>query len=172
MSLIEVNCSFCSRVITRSSDEIKRRLKYESNYFCSRECSGKFTSKEKKTSGRKDQLSPFRKFLSRANSRKIRKDLEVSLTLEDLKEVWESQRGICPYLQVVLHLGETNNPNLQASLDRIDSSKGYVRGNIQFISRTLNYAKSSYSEENLRNLFQLIKKSSWGCQDFDRATSK
>jgi hypothetical protein len=37
-----------------------------------------------------------------------------------------------------------------ASLDRIDSSKGYVKGNVQFVSAILNYAKLDMKEEEFR----------------------
>ena len=34
----------------------------------------------------------------------------------------------------------------QASLDRIDSSKGYVKGNVQFIVAPINYMKNTLSD--------------------------
>jgi len=36
-------------------------------------------------------------------------------------------------------------PN-RASLDRIDSSKGYVKGNIQFVSLIVQYAKNEWCD--------------------------
>jgi hypothetical protein len=45
------------------------------------------------------------------------------------------------------------HPN-QASVDRTDSSKGYVTDNIQFVSLIANYAKSSF---DVQQLFEFCK---------------
>lgn len=156
MRLVEVSCCYCGKVHKKTSIEIKRKLKHDSKFFCSRSCSAKGNSS--KNPRGKDEFTVFRKFLNKANSRKIIKDFDCDITLEYLKELWEKQRGVCPYLGIVLSLGPTRNPNLKASLDRIDSSKGYIKGNVQFISMTMNYAKSSFNEEVLYNLIDLIVK--------------
>jgi hypothetical protein len=36
-----------------------------------------------------------------------------------------------------------------ASLDRIDSSKGYIKGNIQFVSVIANYAKNEMTHDEM-----------------------
>ena len=37
----------------------------------------------------------------------------------------------------------------RASLDRIDSTKGYVKGNIQFVAVMAQYAKHGFTEQEL-----------------------
>lgn len=181
---IIVNCGTCGKEFPKLAKEVRRRLKLEAKFYCSRTCCGKSTSQRNRTRTRsleeqeklktwgslnggscKDSFSPFKRFLRSAKARQVAKGKDVDITLEYLKEVWETQRGVCPYLGVVLHLDPKDNPNLQASLDRIDSSKGYVKGNVQFISMTVNYAKSSFSEDILYNLFDLIVKAH-GCNRF------
>ena len=44
----------------------------------------------------------------------------------------------------------------QASLDRIDSSKGYIKGNIQFISTPINYMKSTMTDSEVKSFLKLI----------------
>jgi len=57
----------------------------------------------------------------------------------------------------------TNNYNLNysgwtASLDRIDSKKGYVEGNVQWVHRNINIMKNSYSENYFKELCRLVAK--------------
>lgn len=44
----------------------------------------------------------------------------------------------------------------QASLDRIDSSKGYIKGNVQFIVAPINYMKSTLSDLEVKQFLKEI----------------
>jgi len=56
----------------------------------------------------------------------------------------------CPYLGIELstNFDDRNNPHYY-SLDRIDSSKGYVKGNVQVISLMANIMKNNASKDQL-----------------------
>jgi hypothetical protein len=79
---------------------------------------------------------------------KIRNN-EWELRYEELFRVWDKQNGLCPYSGVYLQplkewsrgVPGNNDPRFAASLDRIDSSRGYVEGNVQFISQSMNFSK-------------------------------
>jgi len=64
--------------------------------------------------------------------------IELTLTLGDLPEVPE----VCPYFGIFLQRSELRPGDSSYSLDRIDPSKGYVRGNVEFISNRANRLKS------------------------------
>jgi hypothetical protein len=87
---------------------------------------------------------------------------ECLVTLNDLKEIWEKQNGICVYSKVKLCLPTFSNSNpscpyYMASVDRIDSSKPYSKDNIQFVSRTINFAKNSMTHKQMCEFIKLIK---------------
>ena len=86
----------------------------------------------------------------------------VSLTLQDLKEVWANQQGICTYTGLKLLLptwGDCIKKDIHlASVDRIDSSKGYERDNIQFVSAIANYAKNTFTHEQMVDFCKIVAK--------------
>jgi hypothetical protein len=77
-----------------------------------------------------------------------------------LRDVWNLQQEKSPYLGIKLTLNSygkiKKDPITSASLDRIDSSKGYIKGNIQWVSRAVNYMKNDMSENDLLRIFDLI----------------
>lgn len=46
--------------------------------------------------------------------------------------------------------------NITASLDRIDSSKGYIEGNVQWVHKDINYIKQDLDEDYFKHLCKLI----------------
>lgn len=87
------------------------------------------------------------KFCSIKNSATIRK-LPFDITIKDIWELFIFQNRKCAISDIEL----TFNSNLntyEASLDRIDSSKGYIIGNIQWVYRDINFIKWILTEEEL-----------------------
>lgn len=74
-----------------------------------------------------------------------RNKFEVCLVVEDLKELWQKQEGRCAYTKLPL-LATANQFNT-VSLDRIDSGKGYIVGNVQFVCAAVNKMKQNYTED-------------------------
>lgn len=112
---------------------------------------------------RRDEYSPFRQHFKLARRRVKTHGRECTITLEYLKEVWEKQDGKCPYTGWKLDNPETtahwDNHQLDpriASLDRIDSSLGYILGNVQFVSVMANFAKRDFQEEQLLEFCQAV----------------
>jgi len=96
--------------------------------------------------------------MRRVKRRSKSKGLVSDLTLEDIKKQWDKQKGICPYSGVELYFSNNEKvlPYNMASLDRIDSGEWYVRGNIQFVSTSINYAKNDMSHDDMILLCKLI----------------
>lgn len=162
---IELVCESCGTTFKREKREYKRNQKKGRKSYCSRSCSGRGNvgniPKDKlgnvenlKKGSQKDELSPFRYHLRKSKSR----NQEFNINLKYLKEVWENQKGKCIYTGVELEdwKDKGNNSMYTASLDRIDSNKGYVIGNVQFVSKNINYMKNSLSHEETVELCKII----------------
>lgn len=69
-----------------------------------------------------------------------------------IKDLWIQQKGICPYTKKVMNFDKKENP-YRASLDRIDSNKGYLKNNVEFVCLSVNYAKSSFTRNEMIDFF-------------------
>lgn len=81
----------------------------------------------------------------KSRERAMKDGIEFSITMEDIV-IPEN----CPYLDIPLThlLGKGQLPS-NSSLDRIDSTKGYIPGNVQVVSRLANTMKSNATPEQL-----------------------
>ena len=87
------------------------------------------------------------------------RDRELGVTLRHVWDLFLKQNRCCALsgLDLVFVSDYRKNKRQQtASLDRIDSSKGYVRGNIQWVHKDVNKLKQSFSEQRLTELCKLI----------------
>ena len=96
-------------------------------------------------------------FSIKSHAKQRDRDLDI-----DLKYIWRlflRQQRRCALTGVELSFVSDyrNNKREQtASLDRIDSDKGYVRGNVQWVHKDINKLKQSFSEKRLIELCQMI----------------
>jgi len=80
--------------------------------------------------------------------------LEVNITIKDAWELFLSQDRKCALSGIPIALGNINIKT--ASLDRIDSKKGYVKGNIQWVHKDINRMKNIYGQEQFIKWCRLI----------------
>lgn len=168
----KIICYQCNNIFNKSISEIKRNANIGRENFCSRNCAVKYAhvvgyyknaynnSYKNLPKKIKDELSPFRKILG-ACSRRVN---NCNLTLIDLKNQWNKQKGICPYTGMELLLityslkANIEDKLRQASLDRIDSTKGYIVGNIEFIAMPINYMKHDFPKEAMITFLKKVSK--------------
>lgn len=94
--------------------------------------------------------------LSQAKRRAKIDGREFDITIEDLLPL----PSVCPVLGIDINYAGTkargfvdNSP----SIDRIDSSKGYIKGNVQIISWRANRVKSDASIKELEAVIKYMK---------------
>ncbi len=75
-------------------------------------------------------------------SAKIR-NLKITITLKYLWNLFLKQNRRCALSGVELEFSdiESNRSKLTASLDRIDNSKGYVKGNVRWVHKDVNFLR-------------------------------
>lgn len=107
----------------------------------------------------RDAYSPFRYFLRKARNRHQEDDLDLVY----LAQLWREQDGRCALSGAALDLPEssgawerrTGDP-WKPSLDRVDSRRGYVRGNVRFVALIANQAKGRYADQDVISLARSI----------------
>lgn len=113
----------------------------------------------RKTSSRKYEGVAISTFNRIKNSAKKR-GLNFSITKSFIDKLFIKQEGKCALSGVNIVLPE-NFTELStgfgtASLDRIDSSKGYEKGNVQWVHKTINVMKQSLSDDELIEWCSLV----------------
>lgn len=177
MKTITLTCHLCSKTFTRRLVDYNRNVERGEVILCSRKCLSQYANKQKtkesyknchlhlNPANRKDEYSPFKYYLGQCRKRKRtgKQGSDIDINLSYLKELWESQNGICPYTQIKMILPETTSSNAtihsfdKASLDRIDSSKGYIKGNVEFVCFFINFAKNNHNKQDVIDFLRRIK---------------
>jgi hypothetical protein len=175
--VIYFNCEFCGKEKQEPLAWHKKRKKH----FCSRDCASKsqlnldkipraqyekeyWNRPENKT--RRKEMSKkayiermaglgesyVKSMLSRCKARAILKGLEFNLTVDDI-----FIPEFCPVFNVKLELNQKQGGgNNSPALDRIDNSKGYIKGNVQVISSKANRIKSDATIEEIGLVYKFL----------------
>jgi hypothetical protein len=91
----------------------------------------------------------------RERTQKYRIKVPVLLTKEQAWELYEKQMRRCALTGLPIEISSGAQTN-SASLDRIDSSKGYEIGNIQWVHKHVNFMKRTYSQEYFVKMCSLV----------------
>ena len=169
MPVILLKCPICKKEFEREKKEHNRSRRRGRASYCSRTCSGHaHTSNlgehlglgrpDNLVSGnRRDEYSPFKWFLKNVKQRNKDKNRKYDIDLEYLKNLWEKQKGICPFTNWQLELpNDSTNWNKdgdklrRASLDRIDNSRGYIKGNLRYVSIMANYCRNKFTDQEVK----------------------
>ena len=95
--------------------------------------------------GTKDVSGNFMDRLKRGASAR---NIEILISIEYLQTLLENQEYKCALTGRQLICGYVHLKEYTASVDRIDSSRGYVDGNVQWVHKDVNLCKQSLSNED------------------------
>ena len=83
-------------------------------------------------------------------------DREHDISVEDIKAIYPAD-GCCPIFGIKLEFNGAGFRDNSPSIDRIDSTKGYTRDNIQVISWKANRIKGASSLQDLEMMVAYLK---------------
>lgn len=163
INLIEVACDNCLKIFLKNKYNIKAYRKKGYKMSCSTECRrilypilGNHTKLKRGSGVLPNEFTPFRTMFA-----KIRNYPESCfITIEDVKQQWDKQNGICPYTGIkMLCKKRTYTPEfrmIQASIDRIDSSKPYTKDNIEIVCLAINFMKNNSKKEDVIKFLKMM----------------
>lgn len=106
---------------------------------------------KKKNRGSKDLNRLLYKRFHGLKDRSNRKNIDCNIDLQYLHELWDKQKGLCALSGIPMtYYFDSGRVPTNLSVDRIDSSLGYVRGNIQLVCMAVNQMKSDLTIEQLK----------------------
>ena len=148
---MEVKCAYCDKKF-----EYKGGLSHfnrSKKHYCSITCLCESNRKYKEYHSKKNKRY---KMLLNVKKRAKDKGLEFNLTLDDIPEIPK----VCPVLNIPIieNKGEHKPSDNSPSIDRIDSKKGYIKGNIRIISNRANRIKADATIEELRKVLEDYEK--------------
>lgn len=94
--------------------------------------------------------NPIRFRWLQAKSRAARKGIDFEITEEHILTAYEQQSGVCAYTGVDLTMECSTSAPHAASIDRIDSTKGYTPDNVVLCCAVINSMKNDMSVDELK----------------------
>jgi hypothetical protein len=159
--LWECDCICGNKTIVRGSDLISRKVKSCGCYHSetSRENIKASHKKYPKSYGFKGIGDIPGGYLSRIKHGAFIRNFEYSVSKEYLWDLFLKQNRKCAMTGLDLTFGKWNGgtkENGTASLDRIDSSRGYVGGNVQWVHKDINNIKQDYNLSEFLGYCKLV----------------
>lgn len=150
-------CS-CGKIVKRSYESI---INVKSNGFIAR-CDKNCPKKLKEMISYKYKIGEIPLFyINGIKSNCLKRKMEFNLSGEYMDELFKKQNGKCALSGIEIGFDfytKKENRNVTASLDRINSSKGYEEGNVQWIHKDVNFMKSDLDSNSFLNYCSIIAK--------------
>lgn len=96
---------------------------------------------------------PMRVHIQNAKSRYSKRGYDFNITEEYMKDLFDKQNGKCSLSNIPISLEDST-----ASIDRIDSTQGYIIGNVQWVLRSINYMKTTLSQDDFISLCHAVSR--------------
>ena len=81
---------------------------------------------------------------------------EVNITIQEAWDLFLEQDRKCALTGLDIVFGPRDKGGNTASLDRIDSTKGYIKGNVQWVHKDINRMKFDLNQERFIELCKKV----------------
>lgn len=95
------------------------------------------------------------KLLKAAQSRAVKYNYEFKIDTKYILSMWEEQDSKCALTKIPFEMENKTQYNSNPygpSIDRIDSSKGYIPGNVRLVCTAVNYALNEFGEQTFEKI--------------------
>lgn len=139
-------CSSCDKYLTKDKFCNNKSLKYRDgvNSKC-KQCQKYHENKYRVNLDYESKLRlKLKHILSSAKSRSKKLNLDFDLDEAYVKYLWESQNGLCAISKIPMTCNYGDGMiESNASIDRINSQFGYIKGNVQLTCWAINRMKGT-----------------------------
>jgi len=87
--------------------------------------------------------------------RRSKNPVEITISTDYLHSLYLNQQGLCALSKLPMSYGLNSMRAL--SIDRINSSKGYIEGNIQLVCCSINYMKNAFNNDDVLQFLEDIR---------------
>lgn len=160
-------------VISEETQKYKRWYKYHVKCKCGKEDFISSQSLKSGTSTKCRKCSTDEKykgykcisssFFSRIIESSIKRNIEFNITIEYIYDLLEKQDFKCALSNIHITMSKhyavdrgNKISKTTASLDRIDSSKGYIENNVQWVHKDINIMKNKFNNNYFIEICKLI----------------
>lgn len=85
-----------------------------------------------------------------------KRNIEFNINIEDMWNLFLLQNKKCSISNIDIFFGKTNTAERTASLDRIDSKKGYTPDNVHWVHKDINKMKMDFTLDKFINLCKIV----------------
>lgn len=155
------NCPECGDIVLHTSIGSRSHCR---NNKC-RKCSdyNKDRARYKKRNGKwKGYNDLSMSYFNGVKQNAKKRNISFDITIEDVWKQFVNQNRKCIYTGLTLELPKRTRLGSggTASLDRIDSSKGYVKGNVQWVHKDVNWMKQDFDQTYFMEMCNIISENS------------
>jgi hypothetical protein len=75
------------------------------------------------------------------------RNIEFNVSIEYLWDLYKSQNGLCAITKIPIYFNKRIREPRTVSLDRIDSGKGYIEWNVQWVHKVINLMKLDFPQD-------------------------
>lgn len=95
-------------------------------------------------------------FMGRIKRNAAVRNIDFEISIDYLWELYKKQNGKCALTGLKIGFGKCSSDRNEASLDRIDSNKTYVKGNVQWVHKDVNKMKMNLNQNRFIELCKLV----------------